>query len=183
MAKARHPHDSSRPSPKAVSRALAKGDMDALRLALSVRQRRFAEEYVVDFNGAAAAIRAGYAIQYADRQAHVLNNHEGVAAYIDHLSRSKEAKIASMTPDYLIQRLAEVMNRPGVRAADELRAIEMAMKHLGMFIERTEITGKDGDPLFRQVEEEAGDFTNNLNLLIERARKDAEAKKVDIDLV
>lgn len=149
--KAKHPHNASRPTPKRVLKAIEAADEKTLELSLTPRQRAFAKEYIVDFNQTAAAIRAGYSPSYADRQGHLLTRHEGIAAYIDMLTRSKEAKIASVTPEYLIQRLTEVMNRDGVGAAIELRAIEMAMRHMGMFVDKTEITGKDGGAI--QTEE------------------------------
>lgn len=177
MGKARHPHDSSRPERASVRKALEAGDSKALYDALTVRQRRFAEEYVIDFNGSAAAIRAGYTPNYSDKQAYILSKHKGVAAYIDELTRSKESKIMSISPDYLIQRLTDIMNREGVRTADELRAVELAMKHLGMFIDKTEITGKDGGAIEienRRVEEEAQSFTDKMKMLRERVLKDKE---------
>lgn len=174
MGKAKHPHDASRPTPKAILRAIEKQDSKALRLALTPRQRRFAEEYIVDYNGAAAAIRAGYAVPYADRQAHLLLKHEGIAAYLDVLTASKNAKIMSLSPDYLVQRLAEIINREGVRTADELRAIEMAMKHLGMFVDKTEITGKDGGAIAienQKIDEEAQAFKNIIQQMSEKNKE------------
>ncbi len=179
MGKARHPHDKTRPENAAVKKALAAMDDEALYSALTVRQRRFAEEYVLDFNGSAAVIRAGYSPNHSDKQAYVLLQHKGVARYVDNLTRSKEAKIMSITPEYLIQRLMEVMNRPGIRTADELRAIEMSMKHLGMFVDKTEITGRDGGAIEveqRKISEEADRFTQ----MLENLRKRSEKTEVEL---
>jgi phage terminase small subunit len=169
------PHNKDRPESASVRRALEADDMDALRDALSYRQRRFCEEYVIDFKGSAAAIRAGYAPKWADRQAHLLMLHRGVERYIDHLQMSKESKIVSISPDYLIQKLMDIMARPGIRTADELRAIEMAMKHLGMFVDRTEITGKDGDAIRieqQKVEANVNDFLAKIKTIQDRQKKD-----------
>lgn len=185
---AKYPHDSKRPETKKVRRAIESGDIELLKDALTIRQRHFAEEYVVDFNAAAAARRAGYSDNYSDRMGHILLRHKGVAAYIDYLNKSKEAKIVSVTPDVLIQRLVEIMERPGIRTTDELRAVEMLMKHLGMFIDRQEITGKDGGPLEierrQKIQEEADAFTRQLEILRKRAT-DAknDAEKQDVKLV
>jgi phage terminase small subunit len=180
---ANHPHDPKRPESAAVRKALEADDMEALRDALSYRQRRFCEEYVLDFNGSAAVIRAGYSPNYPDRQAHVLLKNKGIARYVDHLQMSKESKIQSINPEYLIQKLTEIMNRPGIRAADELRAIEMAMKHLGMFIDRTEITGKDGDAIRieqQRITEEAEAFRNAIKMMQERSAQEKEKKDVTL---
>jgi phage terminase small subunit len=180
MGKAKHPHDSSRPSPVAVRRALVKGDMNALIKALSVRQKRFAEEYIIDFNGSAAVIRAGYSPNYSDRQAHLLLHHDGVAAYIDHLTRSKESKIVSVNPDYVIQQVTAIIGKDGAKDSDRLRGLELLARHLGMFIERTELTGKDGGPIeMQKVEEEAQSFVSILDGLRRRANED----KKDVTIV
>lgn len=179
MGKAKHPHDKKRPEPAAVIAALEANDMDALTSALSVRQKRFAEEYVVDFNGSAAAVRAGYSVSYPDRQAHTLLHHKGVSAYIDHLTRSKESKITSVSPDYVIQQVTAIIGKEGARDGDRLRGLELIARHLGMFIDRTEITGKDGGALEieqRRIEQEAEGFVNVLNSLRDRAVKESDGK-------
>jgi hypothetical protein len=178
MGKAKHPHDADRPEPARIRKALEAQDIEALGKALTYRQRRFCEEYVVDYNGTAAAIRAGYATQWADRQAHILLKHEGVKAYIDHLSRSKEAKIMAVDPDYLLQKLVNVMNKPGAKDSDILRAVELYMKHKGMFIDRQEISGPDGGAIEmeqrQRVEEDSAAVINRLRQM---------SKKPDLKVV
>lgn len=166
MGKAKHPHDADRPLPARLRKALENNDIKAVIDGLTVRQRRFAEEYVVDYNAMAAAIRAGYASQWADRQGHLLTRHEGIKAYITHLTASKEAKIVAVDPDWVLQKITAVVNNEKAKDSDILRGCELIAKHLGMFIDRTELTGKDGGPLEveqrRKIEEEAENFTNAL---------------------
>lgn len=178
--KAHHPHDASRPEPAAIRKALANNDIEALYKALTVRQRRFAEEYIIDFNGSAAAIRAGYAIPHSDKQAHTLLSHKGVSAYIDHLSRSKEAKIVSISPDYVLKQVTDIISNTETKDGDKLRGLELLARHLGMFIDRTEITGKDGGAIAieKKAEEDAQNFTHLLKSLSDRAAK--ETKQVDL---
>jgi hypothetical protein len=175
---ANHPHNKDRPEMAAVKKALAKGDMTALAQALSHRQRRFAEEYIVDYNGCAAALRAGYSINYPDRQAHILLKHKGVIAYIDHLSRSKESKIISVNPEYVIQKVTSTIEKAeGTNNLTAvLRACELLARHLGMLTDKTEITGKDGGAieLEQRVKEEMADFTLQLKQLVDRTKKDME---------
>ncbi len=177
MAKAKHPHDKTRPLPVAVRRALAEGCPKKLFQALTPRQRRFAEEYVIDFSGKAAAIRAGYAVIHADKQASTLVHHEGVAKYIDHLMMSREAKIAAIDPDYVIQKVTEIVTKEGAKDGDKLRGLELLARHLGMFVDRTELTGKDGGAIEienRKVEEDAESFTARFKALAARAQKEKE---------
>jgi len=179
MGKAKHPHDSRRPESAAVKLGVEiyreEGNVEPLRHSLTPRQRAFCEEYVVDFNGTAAVIRAGYSKNYADRQAHTLLKNEGVAAYIDYLTGSKEAKITAIDPDYVIAKVTEIITKEGSKDSDKLRGLELLARHLGMFIDRQEITGKDGGAIEveqRRIEEEAQSFTH----LINGMRKKAEEK-------
>lgn len=175
MGKARHPHDSKRPESAAVRNALAKGDKEALKIALTPRQRAFAHEYVVDFNATAAAIRAGYSVNSVDKQAYILTHHKGVAAYIDHLTASKQAKVMSVNPDYLLQQLSKIISDDLVKTNDKLRSIELYMKHLGMFVDRTEITGKDGEAIRieqQKIEEESSDFLTKIRRIADKNNKE-----------
>lgn len=178
MGKAKHPHDKTRPESKAVLDAIERDDMDALKLALSPRQRRFCQEYIVDFNGSAAVVRAGYSPNYPDRQASQLKRNAGVSKYIDHLSMSKEAQIMSVSPEYVIQRVTEIVTKESAKDGDKLRGLELLARHLGMFIDRTEITGRDGEAIAieqRRVEEDAQSF---LHLLKGMQNKGAVRKEV-----
>ena len=47
-------------------------------MALSLKKQRFVEEYLVDLNGTAAAIRAGYSIRSAKQIAHTLREDKEV---------------------------------------------------------------------------------------------------------
>jgi len=167
---ANHPHDASRPPTKAVQKALKTGNMAALELALTPRQRAFCKEYVVDFNGAAAVVRAGYSPNHPDKQAYQLKQNPGIAAYIDHLVMSKEAKINSVSPDYVIQQVTSIIHKEGAKDGDKLRALELLARHLGMFIDRTEITGKDGEALQieQRVREEADSFINTIRRISDK---------------
>lgn len=173
--KAKAPHDTSRPTPRGVMKALEARDIEMLRLKLTPKQRAFCHEYVVDHDATAAVLRAGYETAHPGKQGYLLKMNKGVQAYIDHLKMSVEAKIVSVSPDYLLARLNEIMNAEGGRDSDKLRAIEMYMKHLGMFIERQEITGKDGGAIEveqRKIQQEADGFLAQIQSMAERANKD-----------
>jgi phage terminase small subunit len=174
MAKAKIPHDTDRPESPAVRKALAKMDMEALGGALTPRQRAFCREYTVDFNGTAAAIRAGYATTYPDRQAHQLLKNKGVSTYIDYLTASKAAKIMAVDPDYVVQGILGVVQKDAARDGDKLRGYELLARIMGMFIDKTEISGRDGGAIEveqRRIEEEATDFTRMLKAMSDRDKK------------
>lgn len=180
---AKHPHDTERPESPAVRKALAAMDMEALGIALTVRQRRFCEEYTLDFNGAAAAVRAGYSTNYPDRQAHQLLKNKGIASYIDHLTASKAAKIMSVNPDYVVQGIVGIVQKEMARDGDKLRGFELLARILGMFIDKQEITGRDGGAIEveqRQIDEETQHVINMLNAM---RKKNEKNEKKEVHLV
>lgn len=68
---------------------------DATRSALTPRQARFVQEYLLDLNATKAAIRAGYSKRTAQEQGSQLLNHHGVMAAIDaaKIERSERTEI------------------------------------------------------------------------------------------
>lgn len=167
--KAKHPHDAKRPASAAVRKALSEDNVSALRLALTPRQALFCEEYVVDFSQRGAESRAGYSTTYPGRTATNLMRNEGVRKYIDFLTQSKEAKINAVSPDYLIQQLTAIISNHSTKDSDKIRSVELLMKHMGMFIDRTEITGRDGGAIqHEEITDAAKTFTNAIQRLADR---------------
>ena len=169
----------ARRSSKACEKAIEAGDMEALRDALTYRQRRFCEEFIVDYNATAAAIRAGYNHgKSVEKQAHQLAHHVGCVAYIEHLEADKRSKIISVSPEYVIgkavKNIEEAEQMKNLSAV--FRGLELLARHLGMLTDKQEITGKDGGAIeFEQrVKEDVRDFTNKLKTLADKAKKDIE---------
>lgn len=77
-------------------------------MALTPKQQRFVEEYLLDLNATAAAIRAGYSKRGADKAGPHLLTIPAVKAAIDaaKLARSDRTQIDS---DYVLQRLIEAV--------------------------------------------------------------------------
>ena len=57
------------------------------------RQRRFADEYLIDLNAEAAAVRAGYSPRYARRNADKLVAGSGIKEYIEKRMAEKESEL------------------------------------------------------------------------------------------
>ena len=172
MAKAKH--NPERPESPAVRKALEAMDMEALGIALTPRQRAFCKEYIVDFNGTAAAIRAGYATQYADRQAHQLLKHKGVAAFIEYSMASQAAKIMSVDADYITQGIVAIINKETGKDGDKLRGYELLARLKGLFVDKQEITGKDGGAIEveqRRIEEDSNDFLRAIKAMANKEKK------------
>lgn len=157
-----------------VSAALDAGNIQEVIDNLTVRQRRFAEEYLVDFNGSAAVLRAGYNTKYPARLAVEMLKHPGIKAAIDSITLSR-ADESLIKPEYVMNKLhktIEAAEKEGDHKA-VLRGCEIMARALGMFIERKEISGPNGDAIkYEQVREAADAFTSAIAGLIERGRED-----------
>jgi len=77
-------------------------------MALSYKQQRFIDEYMIDFNGTQAAIRAGYSPRTAGVQAYQLVTDARIQAEL----KSRTAKLseqASITVAEIVERLAAIL--------------------------------------------------------------------------
>ena len=160
-----------------IRAALDAGNVQEVIDNLTVRQRRFVEEYVVDFDGAAAIGRAGYNTKYPNRLAHEMLQHPGIKAAIDQLTQDRAAE-STIKPEYVlkkIQRTIEKAESEGNHTA-VLRGCELLARSLSMFVERKEISGPNGDAIeLRRVQEAADAFTSSIAGLIARGREGSPA--------
>ena len=121
---------------------------------LTLKQELFCREYIVDLNGRQAAIRAGYSEKTAQEQASRLLSLVKVQGRISELLEARGKRIDSNADDvlkHLMRSLeyagAEVETEHGKGLANYAaynKAIELAMRHHGMLVDRKEITGKNG---------------------------------------
>lgn len=109
---------------------------------LTARQKRFVDAY--EGNATAAARVAGFKNPnvYADD----LMKNPRVIAAIQEREKERRSKIIA-TRDERLKHLTEIMRDLTQKTTDRLRAIEIMCRAEGDFIERQEITGKDGLPL------------------------------------
>ena len=136
---------------------------------LTDKQRTFVAEYLVDLNATQAAIRAGYSVRTAGAIGEEnLRKPEIQAAIAE--AQAQRAQRTEISQDYVLANLVEVTERcmrkwpvrnskgQQVQDADgnniwafnaqgANRALELIGKHLGMFKERVEHSGKDGAPI------------------------------------
>jgi len=109
------------------------------------KQKRFVEEYLIDFNGAQAAIRAGYSKKGADVQASQLLVIPKIAKAVE--EGKKRLSIKSERDALWVVRQAERIYMRGTKilksghmrdAKAAVKSLEIIAKHLGMFVERVE---------------------------------------------
>jgi len=157
-----------RPEPLRLVKALAlpeEKQQAAIEAALNPRQRAFCREYVLDFNGTQAAIRAGYAPKNAQNQSFCLMQYQSVRKLIDIYNQSKAQQITTVDKDYIIQKVTEIVTT-AAKDSDKLRGLELLARHLGMFIERTEISGRDGEAIkIEETRQEADEVAKKIRAL------------------
>lgn len=139
--------------------------------ALTAKQQRFVDEYLVDLNGKQAAIRTGYSAKTAEVQASRLLSDAKVRAAVE-AKQAARSKRTGVSQDWVLRKLVsnvrramqaeQVKDAKGVptgeytyQGAVANGALSLLGKHLGMFTDKVEHTGKDGAPLLAPEQREA----------------------------
>lgn len=78
--------------------------------AMTVKMDRFCEEYVIDYNGTEAAVRAGYSEKRAAAQASTLLKREDVMERIAELQK-EQAQRLGLSADRVVMELWEIYKR------------------------------------------------------------------------
>lgn len=158
--------------------AINSGDIQAVINSLSEKQKQFCEEFLKDLNATQAVIRVGYNTKYPNRIAFQLMENPAVRIAIDAL-RAERNKGSDVTKDFVLRGIQKA-----IRQAEEagntnavLRGYELLARHLGMFVERTEISGPDGEAIKmeQKIKEDVADFTSTIARLAERRRAEGGA--------
>jgi len=120
---------------------------------LSHQQLRFADEYVVDLNGAKAAVRAGYSENGARQQASRLLTNADIQAEIQERFQARQIR-TQIDQDFVLEGLRENYNRAmqAVPVRDREgketgecrwsgtvanKALELLGRHLGMYTDKS----------------------------------------------
>ena len=152
-------------------KAIDSGSVQDVIDSLTEQQKRFCEEFLVDLNATQAALRAGYSQKFPSRVAHQLMENAAVRIAIDAL-RAERSKGSDVTKDFVLRGIQKAIQK-----ADDagnlsalLRGYELLAKHLGMFVERTEISGPDGEAIRmeQKIKEDVADFTSAITQLARR---------------
>lgn len=112
---------------------------------MNERQKRFADEYLIDLNAEAAAIRAGYSPRYARGNAHKLVAKGCIKDYIAERMEERE-KRTEITQDRVLLELSYIAFS---KATDYANVVEKPLKDE----EGNQLYDSNGDPvMFRTVE-------------------------------
>lgn len=140
---------------------------------MTPKQEAFVREYLVDLNATQAAIRAGYSAKNADKIGPELLGKTRVREAIE-AGKKELAERVQVNQEYVIKTILETIERCrqatpvtdktgkpimaetengtlapvyAFDAKNVLKGAELLGKHLGIFIEKRELTGKDGKDL------------------------------------
>lgn len=126
---------------------------------LTPRQAAFVREYLVDLNGAQAAIRAGYSPDAAKEQAARLLTNANVKAAVDAGKAARASRVQVTAEDVIRILLKEATADDGPTCkGGRVKAAELLGKHLAMFDERSKV-------------EVSGDMSAYLAASLERMNK------------
>jgi len=134
---------------------------------LTLKRISFAREYLIDLNATQAAIRAGYSQKTAGQIGESLLRDHMVAALIQQ-GMDERARRTEINADYVLYGIRETIERcmqaESVKGDDgtvsgeytfnpsaALKGYELLGKHLKLFTDRVENTGKDGGPIEQNI--------------------------------
>lgn len=141
---------------------------------LSDKQALFVDAYLVNLNGSEAVKQAGYKTNNPNRLASELLRHPLVRKTIDEkLDARKET--FEIQADMVLARLQKIaMSQEEDNPQAAIRSWELLGKYLGLWKDRTEISGPDGEAIKmeQKLKEDVRDFTSTIAKLAKRGGTD-----------
>lgn len=163
---------------------------DMQKRGLNQKQQRFVLEYLKDSNGAQAAIRAGYAARSAREIACALLAKHNIKEAIQKAVEERNQKL-KLDAQWVVKNLQKVhrvsmrghpiFDKDGnlvgrkVDTTGANKALELIGRHLGIFVDKHEHTGKNGTPLIPSdvrvnLSTLSDDELESLKTLLEKAK-------------
>lgn len=117
-------------------------------MALTPKQARFVQEYLIDLNATQAAVRAGYSERTACEQGSRLLANVKVQTALQAAMQARQAR-TEVTQDYVIGKLVEIADKAAsdcqdsdLKYSSKIKALELLGRHVGAF-ERPEYNRAD----------------------------------------
>lgn len=108
-------------------------------MALTPKQERFVQEYLVDLNATQAAIRAGYKEKTAGSIGQENLKKPEIQKAIQEAMKAQQQR-TEITQDYVLQKLKEITEQPAsdsptsdLKYSSKIKALELLGKHVGAF--------------------------------------------------
>ena len=127
---------------------------------LSKKKKEFCEQYIVDFNGTQACIRAGYSANTAYAKANALLKEQEVKDYLNQLLRERRSSLGITTAE-IVQGLKQIA-MIAERDSDKIKAFELLGKYLGIWTDKKEIKVSATMGFDDLTDEELEDALNDL---------------------
>jgi phage terminase small subunit len=128
-------------------------------MALTEKQKRFCDEYLIDLNGTQAAIRAGYSERSARQISDRNMSNDDIIAYLNEKRKVLQDKV-DLSQEWVLRRLKEISDRcmqaepvmtfdgdqwveSGEYKFDSTganKSTELIGKHLGMFVNKVDLS-------------------------------------------
>lgn len=107
---------------------------------MTEKQKRFCDEYLVDYNATQAAVRAGYSAKSAYSIGEENLRKPEIKTYIDErLEQLHNERTA--TAAEVMEFLTEVMRDEGEGSVSRLKAAELLGKRFGLFTDKVAVSG------------------------------------------
>ena len=126
-------------------------------MALTAKQERFVQEYLVDLNATQAAIRAGYSVRTARAIGQENLTKPDIQAAIQAALRDRQTR-TEITQDTVVEELAKIglaeahdYSDADLKYSNKLKALELLGRHLGMFEKRDSYDVEDVGEKRREV--------------------------------
>ena len=141
---------------------------------LTPKMEAFVQEYMIDLNASQACRRAGYKTGNPNKMGTQLLNQPLVIRAIEERKAERREK-AELTAEYVLNKLVALTEKnEDVNPTVAVRTLELLGRHLGLYRDRQEISGPDGEAIHvkeEQVRQNVADFTSKLASLASRAGK------------
>jgi phage terminase small subunit len=122
--------------------------MDGVQSGLTAKQERFVEEYLIDFNAAAAAVRAGYSKKTARFIGAENLTKPNIQAAIQEQIKAR-AERTEITADLVVQETWATFKEARAKGKYSAAASLLALlgRHTDAFPNKHEHSGPDGEPI------------------------------------
>jgi phage terminase small subunit len=107
---------------------------------LSAKRRKFVEEYCIDFNASAAAVRAGYSKRCARQLGSRLLTYVDIAEAVTQRAHKLQER-AEVTVEEILRFWAELLRDKAEGRDVQLGASDRLAKFFGMFTNKIQVTG------------------------------------------
>jgi phage terminase small subunit len=134
---------------------------------LTPKEKMFVKEYLIDLNASQACLRAGYQTKNPDVYSNTLMVKVGIKAAIQNEIAKREKRL-EINADYVLTTIRDtvercrqaepVMDKDGPTGEYKfdsmavMKGCELLGRHLKLFTDKFEATGKDGADLFKRIE-------------------------------